>query len=393
MLAIVFASENIIASFPYELGIPFLSSTQPTRLLFIVDVALAILGALGLDALLKVHKKNAIKSLIILLLIILIIYGFIFLNKSNIGIYWPVTIRNLIIPTALCILSFGIFATSLFVQEKKKQLLFIGILMLTAFDLLFFAGKYTPFSKLEYFYPQTKTIKFLQEQPGQFRVMTRDRAILSPNITTMYRIQSIDGYDPLYLLRYGELISASERGKADIAAPFGFNRIVVPTNFNTKIINLLGVKYIFSLDDIKNSDVQKVFEEGQVKVFENSQAFPRAFLVQSVIKATNKDQAIKELFNPIHDLRTTAIVEDAGDLKALEYGDGSISMITYSENTVAIKVSVEKTAFLVLTDTYYPTWRVTIDGNKSVMYRTNYNFRGVVVPPGIHTVEFKNTLL
>lgn len=393
MLSIVFASENAAAAFPYQLGIPFFSSTQPTRLLFIADVALAVLAAVGFDTLLKVHKKNILKPLVILLFFVLLIYGFIFLNISSIGINWPVTSRNLIIPTAFCVLSFGIFATSLFMQQKKKQLLFIGLLLMTALDLLFFAGKYTPFSKQEYFYPQTKTIKFLQKQPGQFRVMTRSREILSPNITTMYRIQNIDGYDPLYLLRFGELISASERGKPDITAPFGFNRIVVPKDFNTRIINLLGVKYIFSLDDIKNSYVHKVFQEGQAQVFENSQAFPRAFFVQSVVKAANKEQAIKELFNPIYDLRTKAIVEDFGDLEVLEYGKGSASIITYSENNVVIRATTDTTGFLVLTDTYYPTWRVTIDGNKSVMYRTDYNFRGVVVPSGTHTVEFKNTLL
>ena len=393
VLSIIFATNNVLAAFPYQLGIPFLSSTQPTRLLFIADVALAILAAVGFDTLLKVHKKNIVKSLLILLFLVLLIYGFILLNIKNIGINWPVTSRNLIIPTAFCMLSFGIFATSLFMKQKKKQLLFIGLLIMTALDLLFFAGKYTPFSNQEYFYPQTKIIKFLQEQPGQFRVMTRSRTILSPNITTMYRIQSVDGYDPLYLLRFGELISASERGKPDIAAPFGFNRIVVPTDFNTRIMNLLGVKYILSLDDIKNSYVHKVLQEGQVQVFENSQAFPRAFLVQFVVKAASKEDAIKELFNTANNLRTKAIVEDAGDLEILEYGTGSATITTYSENNVVIRVSTDMTGFLVLTDTYYPTWRVTIDGNKSIMYRTDYNFRGVVVPAGMHTVEFKNTLL
>lgn len=393
VLSIIFASNNVIAAFPYQLGIPFLSSTQPTRLLFIVDVAFAILAAFGLDTLLKVHKKNIVKPLAILFLLVLLIYAFIFLNIKNIGSNWPVASRNLIVPTVLCLFSFGIFTMSLFIQQKKKQLLFIGLLLMTALDLIFFASKYIPFSKQEYFYPRTKTIKFLQEQPDQFRIMTRSRTILSPNVTTMYRIQSVDGYDPLYLLRFGELISASERGKSDITAPFGFNRIVVPTDFNTRIINLLGVKYILSLDDIKNSFVQKVFQEGQTQVFENAQAFPRAFLVQSVIKTDNKEQAIKELFNTTYDLRITAIVENAGSLGDQEYGTGSATITTYSENNVIVNVSTDMTGFLVLTDTYYPTWRVTIDGNKSIIYRTDYNFRGVVVPPGMHTVEFKNTLL
>ena len=100
--------------------------------------------------------------------------------------------------------------------------------VMTIGDLLIFAGKFTPFANSSYFYPTTKAIAFLKEQPGQFRIMTTDRRILHPNIATQYRLQSIDGYDPLYLLKYGEMMAAVGRGKPDIIPPFGYFRILTP---------------------------------------------------------------------------------------------------------------------------------------------------------------------
>ncbi|MBI3366770.1 hypothetical protein HY041_04050, partial [Candidatus Roizmanbacteria bacterium] len=47
-ISIIFSLPTIFAKLPYILDIPFLSSTQPTRLLFITDFSLAILSAFGL---------------------------------------------------------------------------------------------------------------------------------------------------------------------------------------------------------------------------------------------------------------------------------------------------------------------------------------------------------
>ena len=48
--------------------------------------------------------------------------------------------------------------------------------------------------------------------------------------------------------------------------------------------------------------------------------------------------------------------------------------------------------FLVLTDSYYPTWQASIDGKETKIYLTDYNFRGIIVPKGEHTVEFYDKL-
>ena len=43
---------------------------------------------------------------------------------------------------------------------------------------------------------------------------------------------------------------------------------------------------------------------------------------------------------------------------------------------------------MLLADTFYPGWSVTIDGQASPLYRANVSVRGVPVPSGTHRVHF-----
>jgi uncharacterized membrane protein YfhO len=42
----------------------------------------------------------------------------------------------------------------------------------------------------------------------------------------------------------------------------------------------------------------------------------------------------------------------------------------------------------MVSDAYSDDWRVTVDGQPDTLYRANYAFRGVWLPPGEHLVEF-----
>ncbi len=392
IICLLFATQNPIASFPYSLSIPFFSSAQPTRLLVLVDVALAILAAIGFETISK-SKKNLLPYIgAVIGVIIIIFYGFTLLSAHNFtAADFAVSKRNIIVPSFLLAATAGILILTQIFSQNRRRILMIFLIGITAFDLLFFAGKYTPFAAASFYYPTTKALAYLTSQPGQFRIMTTTRQILSPNIATMYHLQSVDGYDPLYLMRFGEMMAASERGKADISTPFGFNRIVVSNKTESPIIDLLGVKYILSLTERSDPTLTKVFEEGETKIYENKSAFPRSFFVKNIIQTDSRQSAINSMFDSKIDLHQTAIVEDKDTLPQ-SYSPGTVSISSYSENSIIMQTKNSNEGFLVLTDTFYPTWKAFIDKKPVKIYLTDFNFRGVVVPSGTHTVEFKNSI-
>lgn len=396
-LSLIFALPTYIAKIPFLLRIPFIDTAQPTRLIFLSDFSLAVLSAFGLDYLLRTkNKKGIFYPLIFIGVIILASWIFVLLGgriDKSLIVNLSVSKHNLMLPTFTFLLSAIIFLILvLFKKLSKHAVLMICIIIvaLVVSDLFRFGWKFTPFTDRKYLFPATPAINFLQKQKGVFRIMATDSGILPPDFSVIYKIQSIEGYDPLYLQRYGELIAASERGKPDIAPPFGFNRIITPHNFDSNIINLLGVKFILSLSDINKKGYRKVYQEGQTQIYKNMNVFPRAFFVKNLDLADNKQSAMNDVFKSNISLKDTAIVEGLNIKKNINVG--SVKIVNYSENKVLLETNNNSNGFLVLTDTFYPTWHATVDGRQTRIYKTDFNFRGIAVSKGKHLIEFYDTL-
>lgn len=393
--SIIFSFPSIISKLPYILNIPLLSSAQPTRLLFIIDFSLCVLSVIGFDYVLKSSKRLNVQLLWPLgIIIVLLVLGYILVDKNiNYSENWVVTKRNIILPISLIVSSTIVLLFQSYFPKNKRWFVTPVILIIVIIDLLFFSIKYTPFVSKEFYYPNTKTISYLQENLKYHRFMTTDRKIMHPNTSIMFKLQSIDGYDPLYLLRYGELMAAVKRNEPDITSPFGFSRIITPNNYESEIIDLLGVKYILSLQDLEGEKLRKVYQEGETRIYENLNVFPRVYFVNEIIYASNKNIAIQKMFLNNIDLRTTAIVEGEYPLQGISLATGSAEILYYSPNKIKILTQNENVGFIVLTDSYYPTWKAYIDNKETKIFRTNFNFRGIIVPPGKHNLEFKNTLI
>lgn len=388
--SLLLALPTPFAKLIYKFDIPFLSSSQPTRILFLIDISLAVLASYGLDYL-KERKKSTFFSIGLLSIFLLFSFGlgyFLFSQGTIKNIDWAVTQRNLVIPFIVFFASTGGILIFYYAPKLIKRMIIPFLILLTFIDLLFVASKYNSFSKTEYFYPKTKVISYLQKNTGNQRIMLEDRRILHPNISTMYRLQMVDGYDPLYLFRFGELFAAAGRMKPDISQPFGFYRILTTEHVENPISNLLGVKYILSLRDIDSLYLKKVFQEGETRVYQNLRFLPRAFFVTKVTSVNRKEQAVEFLFKK--DTSGEAVVENIPDL-AKEYSPGNVEIKSYSPEKIMISTQNNGEGFLILTDTYYPTWKVTIDGKEAILYQADFTLRGVVVHKGEHEVVFTNT--
>jgi uncharacterized membrane protein YfhO len=56
---------------------------------------------------------------------------------------------------------------------------------------------------------------------------------------------------------------------------------------------------------------------------------------------------------------------------------------------VALAATLERPGVVVLADVFYPGWSLAVDGASARLLRVNVMMRGVAVPAGEHTLEFR----
>gem|GEM_PF-1690512 len=67
---------------------------------------------------------------------------------------------------------------------------------------------------------------------------------------------------------------------------------------------------------------------------------------------------------------------------------GTVKFVSYEAERVVLDVRAAAPAWLFLSDTFYPGWRASIDGQSTTLFSGNLAGRAVWVPAGEHQVEF-----
>jgi len=128
---------------------------------------------------------------------------------------------------------------------------------------------------------------------------------------------------------------------------------------------------------------------GDVKLYENLDVKSRAHLIHEVVQVEDGQQAVDMLRGGEVDMQNVALVEGLRSFSKESHPDDSVEMLNYGPEQVEVLVRTYNQALLVLSDSYYPGWVALLDGEPVPIYATNNLFRGVVVPPGTHTIVFK----
>jgi uncharacterized membrane protein YfhO len=66
-----------------------------------------------------------------------------------------------------------------------------------------------------------------------------------------------------------------------------------------------------------------------------------------------------------------------------------VSVPDYTPGHIVLDVDANRTALLVVAESFYPGWDATLDGRPIPILRTNYLSQGIIVPEGKHTIEMK----
>ncbi|AOW21930.1 YfhO family protein [Urechidicola croceus] len=363
----------------------------------IAEVCIPLLGILGLNSLIskdisKEVKLNALKwsTIIVGGLALLFTVGgtglFTFetlrdvgfndqLESQNINGYLDALVAdrqtlffNDSLRTLLLIL--GISALIwLFLKEKINQtIVLIGCGVLILFDLVNVDKRYvnddyfTSARKVDRPYKASDIDKEILKDKSHYRVLNLTVNPMNDGSTSYFH-NSIGGYHAAKPRRYQEL--------------FDFHI----AKGNPEVLNMLNAKYIIGQS-----------ESGGVGVEKNDNANGNSWFVNQLNFVTDANQEIIALDSL--NTKNTAILrqEYATNLKNTYEIDttANIKLKTYKSNELIYESNSSSTQFAVFSEIYYKNgWNAYIDGELTNIYPVNYVLRGLEIPKGKHTIEFK----
>lgn len=234
-----------------------------------------------------------------------------------------------------------------------------------------------------------------------FRHYASMREALKPDLGMVYGLPTIDGYDGGLLptrayAQFKELLVTAEPPVPHFTLPPQMNG-----QADASLFSALGVRYLV-VDGRSGAPgpgwTRRDEAPGAAWVYENERVLPRAFIVSEVVRADGPEEAFQRLRGL--NLGQAAVVDDAAfpanvlsaaapsQAGTLAPGPAqSARVVRYSPAEIEVEVEVDRPGLLVMTDSYYPGWRASIDGQATTIWPADLLFRSVLVPPGRHQVR------
>ena len=412
------------------------------RLSFLFIFNIAILASFGLNSLLNKIDKKSFKRLFkfnkILLIIASILFIFIilliiskplietgsnsflnskFMQEKGINLYNSLTGRDLnkilsygfspIISKISSVINLEILNISLLflfifgslivltLYYKKKidiKLLKVLIVLILIVDLFYFSYNFNTTSKVENYLNETSSIQFLKNDSELYRIVrfgdkgrgyNQNIAFLPSNIAMIYKIQDAQGYDGLTLQKYRDFFSLIEPSIISVHNN-RINNLMDEKSLNSNLLNILNVKYVLTYEKINNPKYELVYDT-DILIYKNKEYLPRSFILNEykVVK-NNINEEIKKT-----DLKNVAIFEEEPKIEELNVKEYKVNIEDYNSNNLLIETRSDGNGILFLGDVYYPGWKAYVDGKETKIYKTNYIFRSIYLPKGVHNIEFK----
>jgi hypothetical protein len=152
---------------------------------------------------------------------------------------------------------------------------------------------------------------------------------------------------------------------------------------NIEILNMLNAKYILQSN-----------KEGIQQALENPNTNGNAWFVSKVKVVNSADEEMKAL-DKLKTKEEATFMKPALTKVLFNFETGkdstsTIELTSYKPNHLKYTSNNSKNGFGVFSEMYYEKgWIATIDGKEAKIYNVDYVLRGLQIPAGKHTIEFK----
>ena len=218
--------------------------------------------------------------------------------------------------------------------------------------------------------------------------------LLVNNRSLTLGLQDIQGYDPVYNMDYLRFMDAVNGQPQEY-----HENNVLPPGLDSPLLRLLNIRYVVVPDvapapdsdlAMLNERYREVFRNGDVRILEDTDALPRAWIVHELRQEPVESILPLLAGGTVDPLQTALMTEPAPRMESLPNGARDAVTITqYEPDEITLSASLGASGLLVLSEVYDPGWDVLIDGQEAEILKVDGLLRAVVVPAGTHEVEFR----
>ena len=248
------------------------------------------------------------------------------------------------------------------------------------------------FTAVDWLLEQHPTDRFVTDWRGPFRLH---------NLGMTYDLEGAGGYESFTVWRYVNLLYTINNG-----APYPYPKLKQDLaagdlkRFDSPLVDLLDVRWFVGMSAPSPAWVERFRPQPgappharheaswdpQLAVYENLRVMPRAFVVHHA--SVLPDDAAQARALSALDPRRDVILDAAPVPPPSGSGLEAARLVALERHRVVVEADAPSPGVLVLSDTWYPGWRVAVDGRAATLLRADYALRGVALPAGHHVVEF-----
>jgi hypothetical protein len=435
---------NPLYSFVFKY-VPFFGGIRyPAKFLYLFVLVLSITTGLGFERLTEYSKENRKRTLKRLLIVVSLISAlvllFLILGHQEIaeflkskGIDFPdfnyVSLNLYHAKRFFFYLTLFLLLLSVGHEVKWKAWAKVLVILFLVADLFGNMGFYGRELTSTYF-KKTRILEIISSDKANGRVFSTAKTISLevplligdasfseilkekhlPCMNLLHGLHDIWGNDVVRIKRAEDLYKALTSA---------------PSISATNLLDLYGVRYVISVTPIEGDprfeliysrieglqgEKEELLKGNTIKLYRNRDPLPRAWLATDH-RVLDEKSILAMLSGKEFNPRKEVLLEEtpggatpnslfrrqapnragtgqAGEPRTPNSISGLPEFVSENNNRIDLHVTTKEDAFLVLSDTYFPGWKAYVDGNPVKIFRANYNFRAVSIPPGKHDVKF-----
>lgn len=374
--------------------VPFFKAFRfPEKFMFVFAYAMAFLSAFGFDFILE-RKASAKKMIIAILALLIMAFGVMLAlqatRPSSVAPHVVLGFRTLLI---ICM---GGSCIVLFMRNiLGRSTLCVLLILLCTVDLLLAHISVNPVVPTAFYTGTPKLVDGIREAQHSERLFVQRYSRLNPQARHLSPFALQHLWRDYLLPNTGtwhNICYVNGIGGAEIKYQWLITELLEKLNLRKRIrfLELSNTGHVITTESEQVATEVRAgrLKRNQENLYQLPHALPRAYIVPDVMIVPDQDKAIEEILDDGFDPRQFVVLEGRSYIPATGRGGGKVLDISY-EGPSEIRIRAQSFGgYLVLLDSFYPGWRVLVNGQEQEVLRANGLFKAVFLDPGINQIVF-----